>query len=116
MAVLTPCSASFSAIPRPMPRELPVTSAVFPRRDISTSFVLSGGADYTCVTMPGGSPLGEWPRLDQLDRFLGGRVAGPFTDRRSANRGQPFFSCRWAQINVVGMYWMPALDSPCKFT
>src|SRR5689334_17496109 len=56
MAVLTPCSASFSAIPRPMPRELPVMSAVFPRRDISTSFVLSGGPIINA------SP---WPELPQ---------------------------------------------------
>ena len=37
MATLTPLAASFRAIPRPMPRELPVISACFPFRDMSTS-------------------------------------------------------------------------------
>src|SRR5262245_32785452 len=34
MAVLTPWAASFSAIPLPIPRELPVISAVLPRSGI----------------------------------------------------------------------------------
>src|SRR5207237_9265911 len=37
MATLTPLAASFRAIPLPIPRELPVISACFPFRDISTS-------------------------------------------------------------------------------
>src|SRR5262245_6824217 len=36
--MLTPRSASFSAIPRPIPRELPVTSARFPCSGMSTSY------------------------------------------------------------------------------
>src|SRR5262249_28168968 len=35
--MLTPCSASFSAMPRPIPRELPVISACFPWSGIATS-------------------------------------------------------------------------------
>src|SRR5439155_2731831 len=38
MATLAPCSASFRAIPLPMPRELPVINACFPLSDILTSF------------------------------------------------------------------------------
>src|SRR5437588_725455 len=37
MATLAPLAASFRAIPLPIPRELPVISACFPFRDISTS-------------------------------------------------------------------------------
>src|SRR5436309_1886637 len=36
--MLTPRSASFRAMPRPIPRELPVTSACFPWSGMSTSF------------------------------------------------------------------------------
>src|SRR5712692_5291248 len=36
--MLTPRSASFRAMPRPIPRELPVTSACFPWSDMSISF------------------------------------------------------------------------------
>jgi hypothetical protein len=72
----------------------------------------SAGFDYAFLLLP--SPLPK-PLLRNRDHVCR-RVAGPFTDRRSANRDLPLFSCRWAQINVVGMYWAPALNSPCKFT
>src|SRR5260370_7075325 len=38
MPTSTPLSASFNAIPLPIPRELPVTSACFPASDIPFSF------------------------------------------------------------------------------
>src|SRR5262245_59581619 len=38
--MFTPRSASFSAMPRPIPRELPVTSARFPWSGIPTSFLI----------------------------------------------------------------------------
>src|SRR5713226_3021166 len=47
MAIFTRCSASFSAIPRPMPRELPVIRACFTSGGISTSSCLSRFAPYS---------------------------------------------------------------------
>jgi hypothetical protein len=58
---LTPCSANFSAIPRPMPRELPVISAYFPLSDMrnlrfSVIKGLAQGDDESFVFLPLASP------------------------------------------------------------
>src|SRR5215813_5981953 len=64
--MLTPRSASFSAMPRPIPRELPVTSARFPWSGMPTSFadgVLGQGP-------PRAERTAQWPQGELRERSV----------------------------------------------
>src|SRR6266481_6646715 len=110
MATFAPHSASFSAIPRPIPREPPVTSAYFPlsviKHLLAQLLRRILGVRKSHVNRPGRGPPNHVPEFSCGSRrcptpsHLGDHESG-CSKVRSLGRSKP--TTTWPSITVTGV-------------